>query len=87
MTNDEKIFKHLDKIDEHLCNIDVTLAKQNVTLESHVKRTDTLEDKLIPEYNWSIVMKNQIKNVLTFLTLLGGTIGIIYTIGRMTGYL
>jgi len=42
----ERLEEKLDKIDERLNSIDVTLAQQAVSLDTHIKRTDLLEDKV-----------------------------------------
>lgn len=42
----ENIEKKIDKLDSRLDSIDVTLAKQSVSLDTHIKRTDLLEQKV-----------------------------------------
>lgn len=61
----------LDKIEQHLSNIDVTLAKQSVILDIHVKRTNQLEDRVIPVEKY-IVQSNAILKFLGFIATLVG---------------
>lgn len=44
----ERIEQKLDKIDDHLANVDLTLAKQSIILDNHVKRTDELQNMVMP---------------------------------------
>ncbi len=44
----ERIEAKLDDLSDHLSNIDVTLAGQHVSLIEHIKRSDLLEEKMIP---------------------------------------
>ncbi len=44
----DKLDQQLEKLDSRLDNIDVTLARQNVSLETHIKRTELLEEALVP---------------------------------------
>lgn len=38
----------LDKIVENISEINITLGKQSVILEEHIRRTNLLEEKLVP---------------------------------------
>jgi len=38
----------IDKLDVRLDSMDVTLGKQQVSLDEHVKRTNLLEEKVVP---------------------------------------
>lgn len=44
----ERLETKLDKIGDDIGNINVTLAKQHVTLEEHIRRTELLEQKILP---------------------------------------
>lgn len=45
---EDHINARLERIEATLNRIDVTLAKQHVSLETHIKRTDLLEERLEP---------------------------------------
>lgn len=44
----ERIEARMDDISDHLGSIDVTLAKQSVLLEEHIKRSNMLEEIVMP---------------------------------------
>lgn len=44
----ERLLDKLDKLDDHLQRIDVTLAKQEVSLSEHIRRTELIENDLVP---------------------------------------
>ena len=56
----ERIEKLLDDQNEHLASIDTTLAEQALDLKYHVKRTNKLEEMVLPLHN----LRNEIKFVI-----------------------
>ena len=44
----DKIEEKLDKISEHLSDIDKTLVRNTSSLDEHIRRTNLLEEKMLP---------------------------------------
>lgn len=42
----DRVLNKIDNIDESLQDISITLAKQEVSLETHIKRTNLLEERV-----------------------------------------
>lgn len=45
---DDRIETKIDKISSDISEINVTLAEQHISLKEHIRRTNVLEEKLIP---------------------------------------
>lgn len=65
MSNDDRLYNTLEKMDQRLDNVDITLAKQSVVLEQHVKRTNLLEDEIRP-------IKKHVDRVNAIMWLMSG---------------
>lgn len=61
----------VDKIVEHVSSIDVTLAKQHESLKDHIRRSDLLEQKLIPVEKHVAMMQGALKLIGLMATLAG----------------
>ena len=68
-----RIEKKIDQIQESIKNIEVTLAVNTASLQTHIKRTDLLEEKLEP------VEKHveRINGILKFIGFIGIVAGIV----------
>lgn len=76
MSDSKAILEKLEKMDSRLDNIDITLAKQAKDLEYHIKRTDLLEDKLIPVEKHVSLVNTAFKVLLGLGTFIGFIVGI-----------
>jgi len=48
MSDDQRIYDKLDKMDQRLDNVDQTLVKNTVLLDEHIRRTNILEEDFKP---------------------------------------
>lgn len=69
----ERIEVKLDDTNDHLAKIDVTLTAQHISLKEHIRRTNLIEEQLVP------ISKhvNMVKGALALIGLIG-TITAIY---------
>lgn len=70
---DRHVEDKLDKVADDISQINVTLAKQEVSLSDHIRRTQLLEDKVIP-LEKHVLMFNA---VLKFIGVVALFVGII----------
>ncbi len=71
----ERIETKIDDVSDHLGTIDVILSRQHESLKYHIKRSDMLEEKLIPiEKHVNLI--NSVSKIITFLATLGSVIGV-----------
>ena len=80
-TNDERVFKQLDRIEERLDRIDVTLARNTASLEEHMRRTALLEQEVKP-IKAHVAMVN---GVFKFLGAISLILGIIAGAAKLLG--
>ena len=82
----EKIHIKLEKIDTHLSRLDTTLVAVAKDVEYHIKRTDKIEEVLLPEHTWAVSFKNNIK-MLSLLALLAATLLSIFKLLDFIGFI
>lgn len=78
-----QILAKLDKLDDRLDSVDKTLVKQEANLGEHMRRTALLEEDLKP-------IKKHVGHVeggLKLLGILSLILGILFSIGKLTGML
>ena len=68
-----KLDSKVDKISERLNSVDVTLAQQHESLDTHIKRTEILEEKLEPVEKHVAMMNGALK----LLGIIGVLVGIL----------
>lgn len=69
----KKLIKDVEHIKRSLANVDKTLALQHQSLETHIKRTNLLEQKLEPVEQHV----EQVRGVVKFMGWLLGLAGVI----------
>lgn len=74
----DKIESKLDKLDERLDTLSGTLIKNTESLQEHMRRTDLLEEKLVPVEEHVSFMKNGFKAVGWFCGAIAGVAGFLY---------
>jgi len=69
----ERIEVKVDKISDHLGSIDATLSAQHESLKDHIRRTEVLEETILP------IKKHvdMVKGAMALITLLGILFGIL----------
>lgn len=60
---DRRVEDKLDKVADDISHINVTIAKQEVSLKEHIRRTDILEDKIVPIEKHMIMFNGVLKFV------------------------
>lgn len=73
----ERIENKLDKFGDHLAAIDVTLAAQHVSLETHIKRTELLEQEVKPIQK-HVDMVNGALKLIGILAMIAAIIEAVY---------
>ena len=68
-----KLDSKVDKISDRLSSVDVTLARQHESLDTHIKRTEILEEKLEPVEKHVAMMNGALK----LLGIIGVLVGIL----------
>lgn len=80
---DDRLEAKIDKVVDEITSIQITLAKQHISLETHIKRTDLLENEVRP-IKKHVTMVDGVFKFLGFLALIGaGVEGIAFLIGRL----
>jgi hypothetical protein len=72
----ERIEQKLDDQNEHLASIDATLQAQAIHLEHHIKRTDKLEDMVLPLND----LRKEIKFIIKVIYFISAVAAIIEAI-------
>ena len=73
----ERIEKKIDDTLEHMSNIDVTLAMQHVSLAEHIRRTELLENDIIPIKSHVAMVHGGLKVLGVIALVLGIIVSII----------
>jgi len=76
MDDVKMVIDKLETMDKRLDSIDITLVKQAKDLEYHIKRTDILQEMVVPMQEHVSLVNTTMK----VLMALGGLIGFIATI-------
>lgn len=88
MSNNDDIYKKLDKLDNRLDNVDKTLAAQHESLKHHIYRTKLAEKRLEHIENNLEPIKahvNRMDGALKFLGVLSLVLGVIISILKIFG--
>lgn len=73
-----KISEQLEKLDSRLDSIDITLVRNTKDIETHIKRTDLLEQELGPIKAHVAVVSLGFKGIAWFCAAIAGLAGFIY---------
>jgi hypothetical protein len=80
---DVRIENKLDKISDQISEINVILASQHVSLVEHIRRTNILEDKIVPLEEKLI----ESKGLMKLGGILGGLLAAAVALAELIGYL
>lgn len=81
--SDWKRFENkLDVVVEKIGEINVTLAKQSVVLDEHIRRTEAIEEKLVPLDKHMYMINGGLKIIGGLAVLVGIIEGIIHLVGK-----
>ena len=72
----DKIDSKIDRLDEHLARIDVSLAEMRVDVAYHIKRSDSLEEQVVPLSN----LRKEMKGVIKLIYLISALAAIVEAI-------
>jgi archaellum component FlaC len=86
-----KIEEKLDRLDTRIDSIDKTLERNTVSLETHIKRTDALEDyvkdqvknDLIPIKNHVNKITNAVQGIFWFCTVVASVCGFLLVLKHL----
>lgn len=68
----ERIEVKIDKLSDHLGSIDSTLSAQHVSLKDHIRRTEILEENIVPIRRHV----DMVKGALALITIIGTIVAI-----------
>ena len=68
----ERIEVKIDKLSDHLGSIDSTLSAQHVSLKDHIRRTEILEENIVPIRRHF----DMVKGALALITIIGTIVAI-----------
>lgn len=75
----KKLMKDVDHIKRSLASVDKTLALQHLSLETHIKRTNLLEEKLLP-VEQHVEQVRGVGKFIMYLSLLATVVAGVYAV-------
>ena len=78
----DRIETKIDKIIDQIGEINSTLAAQHISLELHIKRTNILEDKIIPIET----SRNEIRGIIKLGGWIVGALTVAAMLAEILGY-
>jgi uncharacterized protein YdcH (DUF465 family) len=79
MSDFDRIFDKIEKIDDRLNNIDTSLVRQTVSLEEHIRRTNLLENEIKPVKR-HVIMVESVFKFIGAISVVIGTAAALYEI-------